>query len=275
MASTKARTQQDVLDMTAAERLWDSMNYTYGTKREDIAKQFEQAYSKADNQLLSRGMQRSSYGAQTLANLQREGIRAQEDNWNTQIADYENRLQDIEQQEWQRGFQERQFNEGVRQYEQNFNYQQGRDAVTDSQWQQAFDQDKGNNDRSLAASYVKALIGKGQMPTDDLLARAGLSKEDAQRLLGLNGGAAAAATAGSSGPTKPKTNTTGDQQNGNQNKSPLDQLYGLFGAFGEGIQKGVQQFVPATVTTTNLNDDATRPSKYDTLKRRTAVPSRG
>lgn len=183
MASTTARNQQDVKNMTAADRLWDSLNYSYGVARDDLAKQYRQAYSQADRGMLGRGMQRSSYGAQTLANIQQEGLRQQENNWNQQIADYENRLQDIEQQEWQRGFQEKQFDEGVRQYNQNFTYQQGRDAVTDKQWQMAFDQGNTDNDRSLAASYVNAIIGNGQMPTDDLLNRAGLSREDAQRML--------------------------------------------------------------------------------------------
>lgn len=215
MASTVARNQQDVKNMTAADRLWDSMNYTYGTAREDLAKQYRQAYSQADRQMLGRGMQRSSYGAQTLANIQQEGLRQQENNWNQQIADYENRLQDIENQEWQRDFSERQFNEGVRQYEQNFNYQQGRDTVADQQWQMAFDQNKGDNDRSLAASYVNAIIAKGQMPTDDLLNRAGLSREDAIRLLNQQ-----PAAAGASGPTNPKPGPgTGDEDKGNNGLS--------------------------------------------------------
>lgn len=183
MASTTARTQTDVNNMTKAERLWDSLNYSYGKKREDLAQQYAQAASQTDRALLGRGMQRSSYGAQTVANLQQQGLKAQSDVWDTQIADYENRLQEAEQQEWAQGFQERQFDEGIRQYEQNFGYQAGRDTVADQQWQLAFDQGNKDNDRSLAASYVNALLGKGQMPTDDLLARAGLSKADAQKMI--------------------------------------------------------------------------------------------
>ena len=209
MATITARTKTDVDNMSATDRLWDSMNYTYGLAREDLAKQYRQAVSQTDRSLLGRGMQRSSYGAQTVANLQQEGLKQQENSWNQQIADYENRLQDVEQQDWQRQFQEKQFDEGVRQYNQNFAYQQGRDTVTDKQWQMAFDQGNTDNDRSLAASYVNAIIGNGQMPTDDLLNRAGLSREDAQLML-----AQAQASGGGGTTPKPNPNPGGDEENG-------------------------------------------------------------
>lgn len=246
MANTTARNKDQVDQMSTRDRLWDSLNYSYGKKREDSEKQYRKAYSQADNQLLGRGMQRSSYGAQTLANLDKERVDASNDIWDTQIADYENRLQDLENQEWQRGYQERQFAESQRQFNENLGYQKERAGVQDTQWQQqfgenqrqfnanfdwqkeragvqdtqwqqqfgenqrqfnvnfdwqkeragvqdqqwekAFDQTNTQNDRQLAASYVQAIIANGADPTDDLLARAGLSRADANAMKAQMGG---------------------------------------------------------------------------------------
>ena len=76
MATTTARTQQDVDNMSKKDRLWDSLNYSYGLKREDSERQYDKAYSQADRQALSRGMQRSSYNAQNLANINQQKINA-------------------------------------------------------------------------------------------------------------------------------------------------------------------------------------------------------
>jgi hypothetical protein len=234
--TTAARTKDDVDNMTARDRLWDSLNYSYGKKRENSDEQFRQAYSQADRQMLSRGMQRSSYGAQTLANIDKQRVDAQNDIYDNQIADYENRLYQLERDEkaddqWERQFAEgqRQYNENLgfqreraeaqdnqwqqsfnyqkgrdaeadrqwqkafdaqqaqqaeqnRQWQQTFSYQQSRDTVSDQQWQKAFDQSNTNTDRQLAASYIQAIIANGQDPTDELLARAGLSRADANAM---------------------------------------------------------------------------------------------
>lgn len=157
MATTTARTRQDVDNMTARDRLWDSMGYTYGKKRENVGKDYAQAYSQADRQLLSRGMQRSSYGAQTLANINQQRNEALRDVDDAMIADYENRLMDIERQEkedekWERQFSyqkerdligdqqwQQTYNEQLRQFNENMAYQRERANVSDSQWQQTYD----------------------------------------------------------------------------------------------------------------------------------------
>ena len=55
-------------------------------QREASQKEYENAYSRADRQQLSRGMQRSSYTAQVLANLTKEGAEAQQELWDAQGA---------------------------------------------------------------------------------------------------------------------------------------------------------------------------------------------
>lgn len=182
MPSTVARTKTDVDNMDKRQRLWDSLDYSYGVKADRSDEQFRQAYSQADRQMLGRGMQRSSYGAQTLANLDQQRLRARNDIESEKIADYENRLQDVEQQEQQQANWQAQFDEGVRQFNTNFAYQQGRDTVNDTWRQKEFDQGNLNTDRQLAAGYVSSIIANGQDPTDELLARAGLSRADANAM---------------------------------------------------------------------------------------------
>lgn len=168
------KTRADIDNMSARDRLWDSLEYTYGKKRENSDKSFAKQISQQDRTMLGRGMQRSSYGAQTMANLRKEAVRASNDIYDEQIADYENRIYQIERDEksdeqWQKQFDEsqRQFNENMgfqksesarqqgnwekefaetqkqnatqnSQWQQTFNYQQGRDAVADEQWQKTF-----------------------------------------------------------------------------------------------------------------------------------------
>lgn len=200
MATTTAKTRDDVDSMSKRDRLWDSLNYSYGKKAERSDEQYRQAYSQADRQMLSRGMQRSSYGAQTLANLDQKRVEARNDIDSELIADYENRLQAVEEAEQAQQNWQKQFDEGVRQYDTNmayqreraaatdnqwnmsFNYQKERDAITDSQWQKSFDQGNMTADRQLAYNYVTAILGQGGDPSDDLLARAGLSRADANAL---------------------------------------------------------------------------------------------
>ena len=301
MATTTARNQQDVDNMSKKDRLWDSLNYSYGLKREDSDRAYDKAYSQADRQALSRGMQRSSYNAQNLANINQQKITAQNNIWDTQIADYENRLADLEQQEaeaerwerqfaanredtaWNQAFQEKQYQAGrddaawnqefqAQKYkddradaERNWNFtqqqyadsradtawqqsmtekqyadsradtawnqafqtQQYNDSRADTAWQQAFQTQQYNDsradtawnqafqtqqfelqkeqwqkefgfnekttDQKIAMEYAMSILQNGQMPSADLLARAGLSEADARSMMaqvssGGNGG---------------------------------------------------------------------------------------
>lgn len=217
--------------MTAAERLWDSLNYSYGQQRDESNRQYARAVSQNDQAMLNRGMQRSTYALQTSANLRNQAVDASNRIYNQQIADYENRLQDIENQEWQRAFQEKSFDEGVRQFNVNFDYQKGRDAIGDEQWQKAFDQSNTQNDRQLAYNYVTAILARGGDPTDDLLARAGLSRQDAnaikaQQATGGGGGGGYSYSSGG-GRSGGNNDTTNNTPGGSQWS---DYLKGLFGS---------------------------------------------
>ena len=91
MATTMARNRDDVDNMEVRDRLWDSMNYSYGQKREASDRAFAQAYSQAERSALKRGMQRSSYGQQTLANLDKQKVDALEEHaYSTEYASRKN-----------------------------------------------------------------------------------------------------------------------------------------------------------------------------------------
>lgn len=80
-----AQQQKDQSDL-ALQQQREGLQDTYDRQREDSAKQYRQAYSQVDRAMLGRGMQRSSYTAQTLANLLQEGAEAQQDIGDAQAA---------------------------------------------------------------------------------------------------------------------------------------------------------------------------------------------
>ena len=287
-ATTKARTKEDVDQMSAQGRVWDSLNYSYGQKRDSSNQEFAKAYSQADRQLLGRGMQRSSYGAQTLANIDKQRIDASNDIWNQQIADYENRLYQIERdekadQQWQAQFDEgqRQFNEnlgfqkeraavqdtqwqqnfdeGVRQYNTTMDYNKERAAVQDTQWQKQFDEGvrqfntsqsytEKSADQSLAYNWVMAALQNGQVPSDDLLARAGISRADAEKLIAQVQAGAVPASGGRYSPG-PSTN----------DPSNIDQVQDAFSNWWSGMDNYGNN---GTTLTVNKVQGREEPSAY-------------
>jgi hypothetical protein len=71
-----AAQQKSERETTALEGQRAGIERSYQQQQEESAKQYRQAYSQADRETLRRGMQRSSYAAQRLANVNQEGIEA-------------------------------------------------------------------------------------------------------------------------------------------------------------------------------------------------------
>ena len=154
----QAKTAQDVNGQDARTRLWQSLDYAYGDQRRKSDQQYAQAVAQADRQALGRGMQRSSYNAQTLANLRQKGIEANNDITSAQIADYQNRLGQIEQQEkederWERQFaeQQRQYNEGM-----DLNREQFAEQKANTAWNQNFQQTQADQSQANWQSQFNA-----------------------------------------------------------------------------------------------------------------------
>ena len=72
-----AQQQYESNDQALAQQL-AGLDADYKKQLEQSAKNFEGTYRAADRQMLGRGMQRSSYGSATLANINLEGAKAQQ-----------------------------------------------------------------------------------------------------------------------------------------------------------------------------------------------------
>jgi hypothetical protein len=153
--------------MLAQQR--ESLATMYKQQMEQSEENYDQAYSAADRQMLSRGMQRSSYAEQTLANIDTQGAQAQQaiadaqaaaesnvDEQRTllaqqlaaQFAQYDageaadilNRIRELEDQEYQRSmdYADRKNALSAQIYE--IMYQQERDRIADEQWQMQYEE---------------------------------------------------------------------------------------------------------------------------------------
>lgn len=75
----------------ALENQKADLQQRYDKQRQNTAEQYRQAYSQADRQALSRGMQRSSYNNQSLSNIDLKAAEAQKDLFNEQATE-ENKI---------------------------------------------------------------------------------------------------------------------------------------------------------------------------------------
>lgn len=78
-----AQQQQQQADL-ALQQQRAGLQDTFNQQREASAKEYRQRLSQADQHMLSRGMQRSSYGAQIRANIGQQGAEAQQRLWDAQ-----------------------------------------------------------------------------------------------------------------------------------------------------------------------------------------------
>lgn len=145
-----AAQQKSDRETTALEGQRAGILRSYRQQLDESAKQYRQAYSQTDRETLRRGMQRSSYAAQRLANVAQEGIEAgqriqeaqtaAEGNLDAQIAQVSGQLADtlagydagqaadvlkryneLQAEEYDRAREAEQYAESIRQYEQKFN----------------------------------------------------------------------------------------------------------------------------------------------------------
>ena len=161
MATTTARNKNDVDNMSARDRLYDSLSYSYGKKRDESDKSFAKAYSQAVNQGLKTGMQRSSYNAQTLANIDKQKIDAQNDIYDAMIADYENRLYQLERDEVEDAWKQKQFDENQRQYNESLAFQKSEANRSQANWEKEFAETLAQNqwNREYAQDEFKYKYG--------------------------------------------------------------------------------------------------------------------
>lgn len=174
LAAQQAQARNDL----ALQQQREGLQRTYDKQREASQKEYENAYSRADRQQLSRGMQRSSYTAQVLANLTKEGAEAQQELWDAQgaaegnidaqrtqlaaqladqlsqysaseAADVLARIKQLEDQEYDRVRENDQYKNSLSAQIYQFLYQGEQDKIAQDRWQKEFDE----NVRQWNAQY--------------------------------------------------------------------------------------------------------------------------
>lgn len=182
LAAQQAQARNDL----ALQHQREGLQRTYDKQREASQKEYENAYSRADRQQLSRGMQRSSYTAQVLANLTKEGAEAQQELWDAQgaaegnidaqrtqlaaqladqlsqysaseAADVLARIKQLEDQEYDRVRENDQYKNSLSAQIYQFLYQGEQDKIAQEQWQKEFDE----NVRQWNAQYGSKGSGGG------------------------------------------------------------------------------------------------------------------
>lgn len=182
LAAQQAQARNDL----ALQQQREGLQRTYDKQREASQKEYENAYSRADRQQLSRGMQRSSYTAQVLANLTKEGAEAQQELWDAQgaaegnidaqrtqlaaqladqlsqysaseAADVLARIKQLEDQEYDRVRENDQYKNSLSAQIYQFLYQGEQDKIAQEQWQKEFDE----NVRQWNAQYGNKGYGGG------------------------------------------------------------------------------------------------------------------
>ena len=183
-----AQQLQQSKDLSLQQQL-SGIGRSYDKAREQSIRDYGMRYSQADRQMLSRGMQRSSYAAQVLANLDLEGQRALDDISEQQIsaegnieaqrtqlaqqlaeqlagydadqaADVLARIRELEDQEYERSMQTASMNNSLSAQIYQFLYQAERDKIEDERWQMQWDK---ANKKSSGSSYTP----KAKTPTEE------------------------------------------------------------------------------------------------------------
>lgn len=184
-----AQQQKDASDLALQQRR-EGLKATYDKQREQSARDYASAYSSADRLALSRGMQRSSYNSQTLANINIKSAEAQQsisdqqaaaegdiDEQRTllaqqlaqqlsqytasQAADVLNRIRELEDQEYQRATEAQQYNNSLAQQIYQLIYQEQRDTIADKQWEREFEESVRQYNDQVSASRKSGSGGSG------------------------------------------------------------------------------------------------------------------
>lgn len=193
----QAKNKEQVDSQDARTRIWQSLNTTYGQRTDQSNQQYDLNRNAADRAALQRGMGRSSYNLQTMANIDTEKAKAADRIQQELIADYQSRLGALEQQE-----------QAQKNWEAEFNFQ------------------KEGQQKQIAIQYINNMLQNGGTPSDELLKQAGLSRKDYDQMKKKQSG-------GGGYPKKPTT--TGDQSgNGNNGLMTAEEFYAKYFGYGKG-----------------------------------------
>ncbi len=177
------------LDYALKRAQIENADYRSEQERQEAIRQFEMNYA-ADQarfgwqqQVDQRDYDRNVMESDRNYGLQREQFdygkqqdAQQQANWQAQF-DYGKQQDALAQQNWQA-----QFDRGVLESDRNYQLNQQQMDEQIRQFNESLNWDKMNADQKYAADIVLQTLAMGQMPSDELLARAGLTAEDAGKM---------------------------------------------------------------------------------------------
>ena len=182
--------QQTDRQALALEQQKEGLQASYDKQRKASDKSYRQAYSNAGNEILRRGMQRSSYGAQRLANVEQQGIEANQDLWTQQrtaegnvdqqiaqlkgqladaLANYNaseasdimKRLHELQGEEYDRRREAEQYADNVRFQQLNYDLQKAQFDESVRQWQTQWDAEQAEKAAAAEAAAAAAAASRG------------------------------------------------------------------------------------------------------------------
>lgn len=169
----------------------------FAADRLDTERGFDyDAYADRLNAMMQQQqIENGDYWTGTKFDYQKDRDTVGDEQWNKTF-DYQKDRDAVEDAHWDKNFDYQQNRDAVAddQWNKTFDYQQSRDAVSDAQWQANLDEtkrqfdasldfDKMTNDQKYAYQTAMAILENGQMPSEELLMAAGLSAEDAAKLM--------------------------------------------------------------------------------------------
>lgn len=172
---TTAQTKKDVDEMTPQERTWDRLTYAYDKQKEASNASYKKAISQNERSLLNKGLQRSSYGANTTAGLMNSAIKAENDIDSQKIAAYENAMYQIEKDEDEKAYRDKTFAEQVRQFDANLKFQQDEAARAQGNVDREFDANRSD----VAWSQKQTELQNEYQKQQDALAQENLLRQEA------------------------------------------------------------------------------------------------
>ena len=189
----RAAQQKQEREALALQNQRSGIQRAYEKQREASDKSYRQAYSQVGRETLRRGMQRSSYAAQRLANTELEGIEANQNIWDQQVnaegnldaqlaqlqgqladtlagydanqaADVMKRYNELQSEEYERAREAEQYAESIRQWQAQFD-----ESIRQFNESMKKKSSGGSSKKSATVPTDPAAAGT-QMPTDgDLL----------------------------------------------------------------------------------------------------------
>lgn len=164
-------------------------------------------------------------------------------------------------------WQNEEFQENKRQYDTNFNEQQRQFNAEIEEKQRQFNEslnwDKMSTEQKYAAEYCMQILAAGGMPTDELLRQAGLSAEDAAKLMAQPAVAAGGGGGGGGGGT-PAAPSTPKSTGSSKPKSLLGAIDGATVAMQK--QQTPEKVTPAGPINTNINVPAAQAPQKQTVE---------